>query len=58
MMTAFLQMAPVPKQPEPAQQPSAPWQDMMEKGREMQMQYLTSLQTILEDAWKADSKKS
>ncbi|MBZ6076021.1 DUF937 domain-containing protein [Microvirga puerhi] len=29
-----------------------PWQDMMQKGQEMQMQYLTSLQSVLEDAWK------
>jgi hypothetical protein len=58
VMTAFLQMAPGEKPPEPAQEPSAPWHDMMEKGHEMQMQYLTSLQTILENAWKVDSKKA
>lgn len=58
VMTAFLQMAPAQKPPEPPPQQSAPWQDMMEKGHEMQMQYLTSLQSILEDAWKVDSKKS
>ena len=58
VMTAFLQMAPAQKPPEPPPQQSAPWQDMMEKGHEMQMQYLTSLQSILEDAWKADPKKS
>jgi hypothetical protein len=58
MMAAFLQIPPAQKPPETPQQPSASWQDMMEKGREMQMQYLTSLQSILEDAWKVDSKKS
>ena len=58
MMTVFLQMAPTQKQPEPPPQQSAPWQDMMEKGHEMQLQYFTSLQSILEDAWKADPKKS
>lgn len=31
---------------------SLPWQDMMQKGQEMQMQYLTSLQSILDEAWK------
>jgi hypothetical protein len=31
---------------------------MMEKGREMQMQYLTSLQSIFTDAWKGSSNKS
>ncbi|MCB8820361.1 DUF937 domain-containing protein [Microvirga rosea] len=28
------------------------WQSMMQKGHEMQMQYLTSLQSILDEAWK------
>jgi hypothetical protein len=32
---------------------SLPWQDMMQKGQEMQMQYLTSLQSILDEAWKS-----
>ncbi len=58
MMAAFLQASPAQKPPEPPQQSAASWQDMMEKGHEMQMQYLTSLQSILEDAWKVDSRKS
>lgn len=57
VMAAFLQIAPAQKPPEPPPQQSASLQDMMEKGHEMQMQYLTSLQSILEDAWKVDSKK-
>lgn len=32
---------------------SLPWQDMMQKGQEMQMQYLTSLQSILDEGWKS-----
>lgn len=31
---------------------------MMEKGREMQMQYLTSLQSIFTDAGKPDGDKT
>lgn len=45
-----------PHEPQPA--PSAPWDEMVEQGREMQMQYLTSLQRILEDAWGTDPKKA
>jgi hypothetical protein len=58
MMAGFLQAPPTakPAQPEPA--PSAPFNEMMEKGREMQMQYLTSLQSIFTDAWKGGSGKS
>lgn len=56
MMAAFLQK-PVPEQPQEAPASSS-WGEMMEKGREMQMQYLTSLQSILDDAWKNGSKKS
>jgi hypothetical protein len=58
MMAGFLQM-PTPEKPQ--EQPSPPstsWGEMMEKGHEMQMQYLTSLQSILDDAWGAGSKKS
>jgi hypothetical protein len=56
MMAGFLQM-PLPEKPqEPA--PSSAWGEMMEKGREMQMQYLTSLQSTLEEAWGTRSKKS
>jgi hypothetical protein len=57
MMAGFLQMSQPPKpQPEPSQ-PSSAWEDMMEKGCEMQSQYLASLQSIFEEAWKIDSKK-
>jgi hypothetical protein len=58
MMAGFFQMPPPqkPPQPEPAS-PSSSLNDMMEKGREMQMQYLTSLQSIFTDAWKNDSAK-
>jgi hypothetical protein len=59
MMAGFLQMSPFPKPPEqPAPAPTGPgWEGMMEKGREMQTQYLASLQSIFEDAWKGDQKK-
>ncbi|WP_230530587.1 DUF937 domain-containing protein [Microvirga roseola] len=59
MMTAFMQMPQAPKpeeQPNPAG-PAAPWEEMMEKGREMQAQYIASLQSIFADAWKIDLKK-
>ncbi len=55
MMTGFLYMSAPRKPQEPA--PSTRWNDMMEKGHEMQMQYLTSLQSIIEDAWKSGSGK-
>lgn len=55
MMAAFLKGPTAQKPPEP--QNSDSWQSMMDKGREMQMQYLTSLQSILEDSWKVGSKK-
>ncbi|SCY88800.1 DUF937 domain-containing protein [Microvirga guangxiensis] len=54
MMSGFLQMSAPTKPQEPAQ-PSLG--EMMEKGQEMQMQYLTSLQSILEEAWKTGSRK-
>jgi hypothetical protein len=59
MMTGFLQMSAPgkPQEPAPSPSPSSSWGDMMEKGREMQMQYLTSLQSILDDAWNTGSKK-
>ncbi len=62
MMAAFMP-PPAPKpSPEPAPsskpEPSPSWEQMMEQGREMQAQYLTSLQSIFTDAWKTDSKKS
>jgi hypothetical protein len=53
LMAAFLQ-APVPP---PPQAPSpGPWGEMMETGRDMQRQYLASLQTIFEEASKAPGK--
>lgn len=55
MMAGFLQKPEPEKPQEPT--PSASWGEMMEKGREMQMQYLTSLQSILQDAWTSGSKK-
>jgi len=58
MMAGFLQMPAPAKPQEPEPSPSAPWGEMMEKGREMQMQYLTSLQSILDDAWGGGPKKS
>lgn len=63
MMSAFLKVPPAPEPPAPEPAPKEPppsspsWNDMMEQGREMQMQYLTSLQSIFEDAWKAGPKK-
>lgn len=57
MMVGFLQ-TPEPEKPqEPTPSPSSSWGEMIEKGREMQMQYLTSLQSILEDAWGTGSRK-
>lgn len=58
MMARFLQAA-TPPQPPPQQesQPSPPWGEMMDRGREMQAQYLASLQSIFEDAWKIDKKR-
>ena len=38
--------------------PSPSLEEMMEKGREMQMQYLASLQSIFTEAWKANGKKT
>lgn len=55
MMTGFLQ---TPASEKPHEPTSSSWEEMMEKGREMQMQYLTSLQSILEDAWGTGPKKS
>ena len=59
MMAGFFQMPPPPEPPKPEPASSASsLNDMMEKGREMQMQYLTSLQSIFTDAWKSDPAKS
>jgi hypothetical protein len=58
LMASFLQAPPAAKPAQPEPPPSAPFNEMMEKGREMQMQYLTSLQSIFTDAWKGSSNKS
>jgi hypothetical protein len=58
MMAAFMPPAPEPSpsaKPEPPASPS--WDEMMEQGREMQSQYLASLQSIFEEAWKTEPKK-
>jgi len=57
MMTAFLPPPPAPKPPEQPASPSSSWEEMMEKGREMQAQYLASLQSIFEEAWKIEPRK-
>jgi hypothetical protein len=58
MMASFMQAATPPKPPPPQDPPAAAsWEGMVETGREMQKQYLTSLQSIFEDAWKAAEKK-
>ena len=44
MMAAFLPPPPAPEPPKPPASPS--WDEMMEQGREMQSQYLASLQSI------------
>ncbi|MFC4175412.1 DUF937 domain-containing protein [Microvirga sp. GCM10011540] len=54
MMAGFMQQ-PAPPPPDPAPS-AAPWDDMMEKGRDMQRQYLASLQSIFEDASKPPEK--
>jgi hypothetical protein len=56
MMAAFLPPPPAPEPPKPPSSPS--WDEMMQQGREMQSHYLASLQSILEEAWKAEPKKS
>jgi hypothetical protein len=56
MMAAFVPSPPTPEPPKPASSPS--WDEMMAQGREMQSQYLASLQSIFEEAWKGESKKS
>jgi hypothetical protein len=56
MMASALK-APPPKAPE-EEAPSAPsFDEMMEKGRELQLQYLSSLQSIFSDAWQSQGKK-
>ena len=57
-MMASVLKAPPPKAPqeEPLSAPS--FDEMMEKGREMQLQYLASLQSIFTDAWQSQDKKA
>ena len=58
MFAGFFQM-PLPAEPpkpEPQSSPT-PFDEMMEKGREMQMQYLASLQSIFSDAGTAGGKR-
>jgi len=59
LVTSFLQ-APKPEKPAEKEEPptSHPWMDMMETGRDMQMQYLASLQSIFESATKPTDDKS
>ena len=57
MMASVLQMQ-TPQAPKEEPRPSPSFDEMMEKGREMQLQYLASLQSIFSDAWKTDSSKS
>ena len=56
MMAAFVPPPPAPEPPKPASSPS--WDEMMAQGREMQSQYLASLQSIFEEAWKGEPRKS
>jgi hypothetical protein len=57
MMASVLQ-APPPKAQEEEVLPSAPFDEMMEKGREMQLQYLASLQSIFSDAWQNQDRQN
>ena len=57
MFAGFFQMPPPPEPPKPEPQSSSSLDGLMEKGREMQMQYLASLQSIFTDAWKGGSNK-
>jgi len=56
MFAGFFQMPPPAEPPKPEPQSSS-LDEMMEKGREMQMQYLASLQSIFTDAGKTNGKK-
>jgi hypothetical protein len=56
MMAGVLQA----QAPSPAEKgaPASPsFDEMMEQGRELQLQYLASLQSIFSDAWKAEGRK-
>ncbi|WP_262296183.1 DUF937 domain-containing protein [Microvirga sesbaniae] len=58
-MMASILRAPPPEEPkEEAPPSSASFDDMMEKGREMQLQYLASLQSIFSDAWRSQDGKA
>jgi hypothetical protein len=57
MFAGFFQMPPPAEPPKPEPQSSS-LDGMMEKGREMQMQYLASLQSIFTDSAKTGSDKS
>ena len=56
MMASVLNATQPPAPEEPAP-PSPSFDEMMEKGREMQQQYLASLQSIFSDAWQSQDKK-
>jgi hypothetical protein len=57
MMASALQAMAPPKPPQPEAPPSPSLDRMLEQGREMQMQYLASLQSIFSDAWQSQGKK-
>lgn len=56
MMRIFFPAA-APSSPAANATDAFPWKDMMEQGQEMQQQYLASLQSILNDAWKNGDKQ-
>jgi len=58
MMASALQTMAHPKPPQQEAPPSPSLDRMLEQGREMQMQYLASLQSIFTEAWKANGTKS
>ncbi|MBF9231787.1 DUF937 domain-containing protein [Microvirga alba] len=58
MMAVFLPPPALAKPaPQKAPPPALAWEEMMEAGREMQQQYLTSLQAIFDEAWKTGKAK-
>ena len=56
-MMASVLKAPAPERPQEETLSSSSLDEMMEKGREMQLQYLASLQSIFSDAWQSQDKK-
>lgn len=57
-MTSFIPKASEPrKEPQEAAPAPAPWESMMDAGREMQEQYLASLQAIFQDTRKPEKAK-